>query len=161
MASAYIGIGSNLENPLAQVKQALLELDTLPESHSTKISPLYRTAPLGPADQPDYINAVAALNTQLTPVVLLKHLQMIEQAHQRVRKIHWGPRTLDLDLLLYDQLQQHDPQLTLPHPRMHERIFVLQPLYDIAPELTIPEHGNIEGLLKSCPRLGIERITDD
>ena len=158
MINAYIGIGSNLETPLQQVRQALIELDAIPDTRCVQASPLYHSAPLGPSDQPDYINAVAAVTTARTPNELLANLQAIENNHHRVRKIHWGPRTLDLDLLLYDQLQQDDPHLTLPHPRMHERIFVLQPLYDIAPELHIPGRGSLTTLLKQCPPLPIEQI---
>ena len=158
MIDAYIGIGSNLEIPVQQVQQALIELDKIRNTRLTQASPLYRSAPLGPPDQPDYINAVAAVTTTLSPDDLLDDLQTIEHKHQRVRTIRWGPRTLDLDLLLYDSLRQDEPRLTLPHPRMHERIFVLQPLYDIAPELEIPGRGALKTLLQQCPPLSIERI---
>jgi 2-amino-4-hydroxy-6-hydroxymethyldihydropteridine diphosphokinase len=158
MAIAYIGIGSNLNAPVDQVRQAILELERIPNTCNVVCSPLYLSAPLGPTDQPDYINAVAGIETSLSPNALLNALQDIEQRHGRVRNVRWGPRTLDLDLLLYDDLRQNDSALILPHPRMHERIFVLQPLRDIAPELAIPGLGKIEQLLRNCPPLDIRRL---
>ena len=157
---AFIGIGSNLENPVAQVQQALEAFATIPKTHMLCCSPLYRSEPLGPPNQPDYINAVARLETELTPDHLLAALQKIENNHGRVRTIRWGPRTLDLDLLLYDDHIQDDPHLTLPHPRMHERAFVLYPLYDIAPDLVIPTHGPIAALLAKCPPLALRKIRE-
>ncbi|MCP5158392.1 MAG: 2-amino-4-hydroxy-6-hydroxymethyldihydropteridine diphosphokinase [Gammaproteobacteria bacterium] len=155
----YIGIGSNLNNPANQVRQAFQALTELPASRLTACSPWYRTAPVGgPAGQPDYLNAVAALETELTADALLAMLQAIEIAQGRVRTERWGPRTLDLDLLLYGLVTCDDPQLTLPHPRLHQRAFVLYPLYDIAPELTIPRLGPLTILLKNCPPLSITRL---
>ncbi|MFO1371104.1 MAG: 2-amino-4-hydroxy-6-hydroxymethyldihydropteridine diphosphokinase [Candidatus Competibacteraceae bacterium] len=128
-ARAYIGIGSNLDNPVTQVRWAFTALNALPASHCIAQSPLYRTAPVGgPPGQPDYINAVAALDTTLAPDAMLMALQMLEATRGRVRAVRWGPRILDLDLLLYDQFQRDDARLTLPHPRLHERAFVLYPL---------------------------------
>lgn len=156
---AYIGIGSNLNDPPNQVRQAFQALAHLPDSHLTARSPWYRTAPVGgPAGQPDYVNAVAALETQLTPEDLLATLQTIEAAQERIRAERWGPRTLDLDLLLYGLITRDDPQLTLPHPRLHQRAFVLYPLHDIAPHLTIPGRGPLTALLENCPPLTITRL---
>ena len=156
---AYIGIGSNLDHPVAQVGQALQALHDLPACANVVGSPLYRTAPVGgPPDQPDYINAVVALDTTLAPDDLLKALQAIETAQGRVRTVHWGARTLDLDLLLYDQTIRNDPWLTLPHPRLHQRAFVLQPLHDLAPLLTIPGRGTLAELLAFCSPQGITRL---
>ncbi len=158
-ARAYIGIGGNLDDPVFQVRRALQALSALPACRRVTQSPLYRTAPVGgPPDQPDYINAVAALDTTLAPEELLAALQGIETAWGRVRTERWGPRTLDLDLLLYDRLISNDPRLTLPHPRLHERAFVLYPLHDIAPNLDIPGHGPLPELLARCSPLAITRL---
>jgi 2-amino-4-hydroxy-6-hydroxymethyldihydropteridine diphosphokinase len=156
---AYIGIGSNLDDPVARVWRAFDALAEIPASRCVACSPLYRGAAVGgPADQPDYINAVAALDTTLGPDGLLAALQDIETAQGRVRAERWGPRTLDLDLLLYDRLVSNDPQLTLPHPRLHQRAFVLYPLYDIAPNLDIPGRGRLIELLENCPPLALTRL---
>lgn len=158
-ARAYIGIGSNLGEPLKQVGDAFRALEHLSASPCIAHSPLYRSAPMGgPPDQPNYVNAVAALDTHLTPMQLLAALQSIELAQGRVRTVRWGPRTLDLDLLLYDQHVSNDPQLILPHPRLQERAFVLYPLYDIAPDLVIPGQGSLRTLLANCPRNGLIRL---
>lgn len=161
MARAYVGLGSNQTDPVDQLRRALLELDLLPRTRLAAQSPLYRSAPVGPPDQPRFINAVAALETALDATALLDGLQAIEQAHGRIRTRRWGPRTLDLDLLLYDDLRRDDPRLTLPHPRLHERAFVLQPLHAIAPDLWIPGHGRVVDLLSICPYLDIEQLRTD
>lgn len=158
--TAYIGLGSNLDDPQRQVGQAFQELDQLPLTRCQAYSPLYRSRPLGPPDQPDYINAVARVLTTLTPPVLLAALHAIERGHGRQRRQRWGARTLDLDLLLYGQLTQDDPQLTLPHPRLAERTFVLQPLHDLAPELQVPGLGALTELLIRCPPWPLERLAD-
>lgn len=156
---AYIGIGSNLDNPISQVRRAFQALAALPACRPVAHSPLYRTAPVGgPPGQPDYINAVTVLDAMLAPNELLTALQALEEAQGRVRTEHWGARTLDLDLLLYDQLISDDPRLTLPHPRLHQRAFVLYPLRDIAPNLNIPGHGPLAGLLARCPPQTITRL---
>lgn len=152
---AYIGLGSNLENPRAQVEQALVELATIPQSYLLAKSPLYRSAPVGPGDQPDYINATALLETFLTPLALLDALQAIEQSHQRVRIEHWGPRTLDLDILLLDQLVLDSERLKVPHPYLTQRNFVLYPLADIAPELQLPDGTSLQQRIAQCPRDGL------
>ena len=156
---AYIGIGSNLDNPIAQVQRAFQALDDLPACANIACSPLYRTAPVGgPPGQPDYINAVAALDTVLTADDLLKALQALETVQGRIRAVRWGARTLDLDLLLYGQMTRNDPWLILPHPRLHQRAFVLQPLHDIAPNLTIPGRGTLTELLTSGPLQAIAQL---
>lgn len=161
-ARAYIGIGSNLDDPIYQVRQALQALTGILSSCCVAQSPLYQSAPVGgPPDQPDYINAVAALDTGLTPGQLLVVLQALELAQNRVRTVRWGARTLDLDLLLYDQLVSDDPHLTLPHPRLHERAFVLYPLYDIAPHLMIPGQGLLSELIANCPRQTLRRLDSE
>jgi 2-amino-4-hydroxy-6-hydroxymethyldihydropteridine diphosphokinase len=155
---AYIGLGSNLENPRAQVEQALVELAAIPESKLLATSPLYRSAPVGPGEQPDYINAVALLETSLTPLALLDALQAVEQSHQRVRIEHWGPRTLDLDILLLDQQTIDSERLKVPHPYLTQRNFVLYPLADIAPELLLPNGTSLQQLIAQCPRAGLASI---
>jgi 2-amino-4-hydroxy-6-hydroxymethyldihydropteridine diphosphokinase len=155
---AYIGLGSNLANPQTQVLSAQNELAKLPQTRLIAASSLYKSPPMGPQDQPDYINAVAALETSLSPNDLLDHLKKVEQQHGRVKQRHWGERTLDLDILLYGQQQIEEEHLHVPHKGIAERAFVLYPLAEIAPELVIPKFGNIEKLLKLCPQDGLERI---
>ena len=145
--TAYVGLGANLQDPAAHVRRALDELTSLPQSRLTARSPIYRSPPLGPPDQPDYVNAVAALVTALDPMTLLAQLQAIEVLHGRRRDgSRWGPRTLDLDLLLHGETVLDTPTLTLPHPGLHERAFVLYPLYDVAPELQVPGRGSVREL---------------
>ena len=157
---AYIGLGSNMANPVAQVRGALDELAHLPSSRLLAVSSLYRSAPVGKLDQPDFINAVALIETDLTPQDLLKSLLEIEHYHGRVREYRNGPRTLDLDILLYDDLQCNDAHLTLPHPRMHQRAFVLQPLCEIAPDCRLAGHGPLAELLKECSGQQLERALE-
>lgn len=154
----YIGLGSNLENPVTQVVTALLELERLDGCRNLVHSSLYRSDPVGPAGQPDYINAVASLETTLRPLELLDAMQALEQQHQRVRIQHWGPRTLDLDLLLYGDQQITHERLTVPHPYLHERSFVLYPLAEIAPQVHIPEQKSLAECLKACNKGTLERI---
>ena len=150
MVTAYIGLGANLDDPAAQVGQAMEELARLPDSRLAARSSLYASAPVGYAEQPDFINAVAAIETHLSPRALLEAMLDIEHTHGRNRTFRNAPRTLDLDLLLYGDAHFHEENLTLPHPRMHERAFVLLPLLEIAPGLTIPGHGTAEALLSLC-----------
>lgn len=154
---AFIGIGSNLDDPTFHVRRTLEELAHLPSTRLQSHSSLYRSAPVGRMDQPDFINAAAQLRTALPPHDLLNALLEIEQNHGRVREYPNAPRTLDLDILLYDDLQLNDVCLILPHPRMHQRAFVLQPLLEIAPELEIPGHGPIAELLVACAGQRVER----
>lgn len=155
---AFIALGSNLENPVSQIQQAFDELNQLPVTKLISRSSLYRSAPVGRLDQPDFINAVALIETHLTPHDLLNALLAIEQRHGRVRESLNAPRTLDLDILLYDALQYQDAELTLPHPRMTQRAFVLQPLMEIAPDCHIPGHGHVGPLLSLCQDQKLERI---
>ena len=138
---ATIGLGANLDDPAAQVEYAFAELDRLPGTRLVARSPLYASAPVGYVDQPDFINAVAQVETTLAPRALLAALLDIEHRHGRERSFRNAPRTLDLDLLLYGAARFHEPGLALPHPRMHERAFVLRPLADIAPDAVIPGRG--------------------
>ena len=155
--TAYVGLGANLDDPVRQVQRACDALAAIPDSWVLARSPLYKSAPLGPQDQPDYINAVASLQTTLTAAELLAVLRAIELQHGRRRDgTRWGPRTLDLDILLYGDLVQATAELTLPHPGLHERAFVLYPLYDVAPELEIPGRGSVRALRQ---RLGEAHIT--
>ena len=159
LARAYIGIGSNLEHPETQLRRAFRALAELPASRCVACSPLYRSEAVGgPPDQPEYFNAVAAVDTTLQPEALLTALQAIEATQGRVRTVRWGPRTLDLDLLLYDHLVLDGPRLTLPHPRLHQRAFVVYPLYDIAPDLKIPGQGLLSELLKKIPQSTLARL---
>jgi len=146
MIVAYIGLGSNLDQPERQVLEAMAELEQLPDTCQVKKSSLYRSAPVGPQDQPDFINAVVQLETELSAQSLLEQLQQLEHKHGRVRTQHWGPRTLDLDLLLYGNMIIKTEKLTVPHPHMAARSFVLYPLLEIAPELAIPELGRVSEL---------------
>ena len=150
MTVAYVGIGSNLDDPRAQVLQAFDALDRLPHTRLVKKSSLYRSAPLGYAEQPPFVNAVAQLETALPAERLLAELQAIEARHGRRRSFPNAPRTLDLDLLLFGGTRIATPTLTVPHPRMHERAFVLKPLLEIAPELQLG--------LEACAGQEIERI---
>jgi 2-amino-4-hydroxy-6-hydroxymethyldihydropteridine diphosphokinase len=137
---AYIGLGSNLDDPELQLRRAIEALRCIPESRLTAVSRLYRSKPMGPAEQPDYVNAVAMFDTCLEPLPLLDALQAIETAQGRVRSgERWGARTLDLDLLLYGAEVIALPRLQVPHPGLPLRNFVLQPLFDLAPELTLPD----------------------
>jgi 2-amino-4-hydroxy-6-hydroxymethyldihydropteridine diphosphokinase len=156
---AYVGIGSNLDDPRAHVLQAFQDLDRLPHTRLVKKSSLYRSAPLGYADQPDFINAVAQLETGLPAERLLAELQQVEARHGRQRSFANAPRTLDLDLLLYGGLELRTPILETPHPRMHERAFVLKPLLEISPELAIPGRGPARALLDACTNQKTERVS--
>ena len=150
--SAFIALGSNLNDPLSQIEAGFRALAALPATRLSGRSPSYRNRALGPEPQPDFINAVAGLLTGLGPHQLLDALQAIETAQGRERHAErWAPRVIDLDLLLYGDLQMRDGRLTLPHPELINRRFVLQPLSDIAPELEIPGHGALRDLLKRAP----------
>ena len=140
--AAFVALGANLGDPAAQVEQACGELGRLPETRLSARSALYRSKPMGYADQPDFVNAVAGIHTRLSPRDLMRALLEIEARHGRDRAFKNAPRTLDLDLLLYDGLVLREPGLTLPHPRMAERAFVLVPLAEIAPQVRIPGHGS-------------------
>lgn len=158
--TVFIGIGSNLNNPRQQVAKAVAALSQIPQTRFIAISPWYRSAPLGPGDQPDYINAVARIETNLQPEPLLAALQAIETRQGRTRDIRWGPRTLDLDILLYGNSTIASPQLIVPHPRLAQRNFVLFPLYDLAPALQLPDGTILAELLANTTTAGIVRVSD-
>lgn len=157
-ATAYIGLGSNLDDPLTQVRTALRELDQIRDCRLLKHSNLYRSAPMGPPGQPDYINAVAAVETRLAADALLSELQAIEARHQRQRRERWGPRTLDLDLLLFGNEVIDNARLSVPHPGLDARSFVLIPLYEIAPDLILPDNRVLAELVRHCSREGLRQL---
>lgn len=158
-ARAFIALGSNLQDPAAQVARAFAKLAELPRTRLVKQSSLYRTAPVGYDDQPDFINAVAEVATSLGPLDLMRALQELETGFGRERSFANAPRVLDLDLLLYDDQVMQTPDLILPHPRMHERGFVLFPLAEIAPDLEIPGRGRVGELLQHCLDQGVEKLS--
>jgi 2-amino-4-hydroxy-6-hydroxymethyldihydropteridine diphosphokinase len=156
--AAYVGLGSNQEDPVAQIIRALDELSGLPDTELITHSHLYQSTPMGPITQPDFINAVAKLRTDLEPLSLLDALLEIERAHGRMRHERWGPRTLDLDLLLYAKLRYEDKRLELPHPGITRRAFVLLPLLEIAPQLAIPGHGMVADLIDHLNQQDVYRV---
>ncbi|MCG9695684.1 2-amino-4-hydroxy-6-hydroxymethyldihydropteridine diphosphokinase [Shewanella sp. Isolate11] len=161
MAKVYIALGANLSSPVAQLNDAVIALSQLADDKQVTVSPYYRSAPMGDVEQPDYVNAVASFRTQLNPIALLDALQAIEQQQGRVREVRWGARTLDLDILLYDQQQINLPRLTVPHYGMKQRSFVLVPLQDIAPELVLPCGTSLvslidENCLAEVQQLGLD-----
>ena len=158
MIVAYVGIGSNLDQPADQVRRALQELGTIRDTQLRAQSSLYRSAPVGHAAQPDFVNAVAALETGLAADELLVELKAIEKRHGRERSFKDAPRTLDLDLLLFGNATLRSADLILPHPRMHERAFVLEPLLEIAPDAAIPGHGAARERLAQCAGQRVQRM---
>ena len=158
MKVVYIGLGSNLSGAMGEPKEQLEHALKALASHSQialiDVSSNYKTKAIGPGSQPDYINAVALIQTALEPLTLLDHLQFIEQQHDRERTIHWGARTLDLDILMYGTLTR----LTVPHPRIKERAFVLAPLLDLNPNLLLPNGQSVAQLLANCPEQGIFKL---
>ena len=158
MSRAYVGLGANLGEPRRQVLAALEDLGNIPDTRVTARSSLYRSAPVGYAHQPDFVNAVAMLDTELRPAELLAALRQIELRYGRQRSFPNAPRTLDLDLLLYGDEQIDTPALTVPHPRMHERAFVLAPLLELDPAAVIPGRGSAANLLRACATQPVERI---
>lgn len=161
--TTYISIGSNLDEPRQQVIAAISELENIPNTNVITVSPWYCSSPMGPQDQPDYINGVAQLETTLDPQQLLQALQNIENTHHRKRQEHWGARTLDLDILLYGTQIVDQPDLQIPHPGLTTRNFVLLPLADIDPQLVLPNgtpHGiPLVTLLEICSSEGIVRLS--
>jgi 2-amino-4-hydroxy-6-hydroxymethyldihydropteridine diphosphokinase len=160
--TAYIGLGSNLQNPPEQIRMAMRAISKIPQTRIVTDSGLFLSKPLvppsGPVAQPDYYNAVVKIETGLGPYELLDHLQQIEYAQQRERGQHWGPRTIDLDILMFDNMQTKDERLTLPHPGLPQREFVLYPLRNIDPALTIPGHGMLNDLITRCPDKGLQYL---
>ncbi len=160
MIRVYLGLGANLDAPLQQLQQAVTALSQLPQSQLAAVSSFYGSKPMGPQDQPDYVNAVAALDTTLPAETLLNELQRIELEQGRQRKDdRWGPRTLDLDILLYGEEILATPRLTVPHYGMHQREFVLYPLLELAPLLHIPGLGALADIAKQVPRNGLTILT--
>ena len=157
---AFVGLGSNLSDPCNQVLRALQSLNEVPQIKVLARSSLYRSAPLGYLQQPDFINAVAKLEITLSPRALLDVLLGLEHERGRLRDVHNGPRTLDLDVLLYDDLRHHEHGLTIPHPQMHKRAFVLRPLLEIAPDCMIPGVSSAAQALGQCADQQLEKIPD-
>lgn len=156
MIRAYIAIGSNLGDPVAQANSAITALKQMPDIEVVAVSSLYSSTPMGPQNQPDYINAVVAIDTSLSPLNLLDKTQAIELEHGRVRKNErWGPRTLDLDILLYGDLVHHCKRLTVPHYGMKVREFVLYPLAEITPDLILPDNTRLQQLFTQVERNGL------
>ncbi|MCL2655980.1 MAG: 2-amino-4-hydroxy-6-hydroxymethyldihydropteridine diphosphokinase [Betaproteobacteria bacterium] len=158
ITTAWIGLGANIGQPWEAIETALAALDALPETRLTARSSLYRSAPIDAPGQPDFYNAVARIETALTPSSLLRELESIEHAHGRERSFQNAPRTLDLDLLLYGDAAIALPDLVVPHPRMHLRAFVLVPLAEIEPQLEIPGVGTLVELLPTVADQAIERL---
>lgn len=158
MIRCFVALGSNLDDPARQLDRALASLATLSHCRLGRMSRRYANPAVGPGQQPDYINAVAELFTDLEPLALLAALQGIEQAQDRRRDVHWGPRTLDLDLLLYGDETVDLPQLQVPHPRMYERNWVLYPLADLEPELTFPDGSRLPTRLDYCSDQGLQPL---
>jgi 2-amino-4-hydroxy-6-hydroxymethyldihydropteridine diphosphokinase len=156
--AAFIGVGSNLDEPASRVRSALDEMGRIQATRIVQCSSLYRTAPVGYLDQPDFINAVACIETALDPHRLLAALLRIEAAYGRVRSVRNAPRTLDLDVLLYGDRSISERGLSVPHPRMHERAFVLVPLAEIAPEILIPGRGRAADLLAGIAANGVKLV---
>jgi 2-amino-4-hydroxy-6-hydroxymethyldihydropteridine diphosphokinase len=156
--TAHVGLGSNLDDPVRQVRRALEELARLPRTQLLACSSLYRTAPIGRLDQPDFVNAVAVLDTALSPRELLQELLAVEARHGRVRGDLNGPRTLDLDLLLLGDRVIREPGLEVPHARMHQRAFVLLPLAEVSPHAVIPGRGSVAELAARVSDQGVTRI---
>jgi 2-amino-4-hydroxy-6-hydroxymethyldihydropteridine diphosphokinase len=156
---AYVALGSNLDGPERQIEIALTRLAGIPRTRHVLSSALYSSRPMGPQNQPAFVNAAAGMLTQLSARELLAEFQRIEQAMGRVAPpVRWGPRRIDLDLLIYDELRMQDPGLTLPHPGIHERNFVLYPLADIAPALLIPGRGTVAELARQLGPAGLEPL---
>jgi len=157
MPEVFVGLGANLGQPASQLQAAVLALAALPGTQVKKVSSFYRSAAIGPAGQPDYCNAVAQLDTALEPLLLLDALQAIETAAGRVRGERWGARVLDLDLLLHGDTVCNSERLTLPHPELAQRAFVLGPLAEIAPDSVIPGCGKAQEVMRRLPHTGLER----
>lgn len=158
--AAFIGLGSNLNEPVKQIERAREAISKHPSISEIAFSSTYNSPPMGPQDQPDYCNAVMHISTELSAMALLQAMQAIENEQGRVRLPgrRWGERTLDLDILLYGQQQMSGEALTVPHPGIAERAFVLYPLYEIAPGLTIPGKGSLADLVELCPLAGLKKV---
>ena len=155
-----IAMGSNLGDRMDYLQAGLDGLFDTPRLRFLAVSPVYQTAPVGGPEQPDYLNAVVLARTTLPPRDLLKHVHEVEAAFDRARVVRWGPRTLDIDIITYEGVTSDDPELTLPHPRAHERAFVLAPWHDADPAAELPGHGPVRGLLDAVGDGGIRRATE-
>lgn len=158
MTDVFIGLGSNLKEPAAQLARAVSALATLPETALVAQSPFYASRPVGPQDQPDFVNGAVWLRTSLRPHQLLDELQSIERKHGRERLRHWGPRTLDLDILVFGDQVLDDERLTVPHRELSNRDFALQPLLDLKADLTLPDGTAIAQLRGQCPDNGLRKL---
>jgi 2-amino-4-hydroxy-6-hydroxymethyldihydropteridine diphosphokinase len=158
VSPCFVALGANLGDPLQQLESALAHIQRLPGCSLVATSPWYRSTAIGPGEQPDYINGVALLETSLPPRDLLAQLQAIEAHHGRLRSQRWAARTLDLDILLYGDITLNSDDLQIPHPRMQQRNFVLFPLYDLSPQLTLPCGTPLESLLASCSSEGLQLL---
>ena len=159
MTIAFLGLGSNLDSPLDQLFNAVKAIETIPSTSLIQTSSFYKNRPVGPQDQPDFLNAVVSIDTGLTPDKLLDHLQNIELQQGRTRNIRWGARTLDLDILLFGSEIIKSARLVIPHPEMHKRAFVLQPLYEIAPDLVIPGQGPLKKLVQNINPDDLQKLS--
>ncbi|MFE0810256.1 2-amino-4-hydroxy-6-hydroxymethyldihydropteridine diphosphokinase [Streptomyces sp. NPDC058794] len=159
---AVVALGANLGNRLETLQGAIDALEDTPGVRVKGVSPVYETEPWGvaPDSQPSYFNAVVILKTTLPPSSLLERAHAVEEAFHRVRDERWGPRTLDVDIVAYADVVSDDPQLTLPHPRAHERAFVLAPWHDVDPDAQLPGHGPVADLLDAVTREGVAPRTD-
>jgi 2-amino-4-hydroxy-6-hydroxymethyldihydropteridine diphosphokinase len=159
MTSVFIGLGSNLDHPHEQVRRAVQEIDSIPQTQVIRRSPWYLSTAIGPP-QPDYVNGVVEVSTALTSEKLLDSLQAIELAHQRIRHQHWGPRTLDLDILLWGDQIIDTERLRVPHPHIEHRNFVLVPLNDIAPSLVLPNGKPLKQALLETSSTDLQMLPD-
>lgn len=160
IAVAYIGLGSNLAQPYRQIKNAIIALGLLPQTRVLKDSGYYRSKPMGPKDQPDFINAVVMVETGLNATQLLSHCQCIEQQQGRIKTRHWGERTIDLDILLYADEQAESDELTLPHPGICSRDFVYLPLLKLEPDIKVPGKGSLKNIVASAQQASQRRASD-
>ena len=160
LITAFVALGSNLDDPAQHVRRGIADLARLPLTRVTRASGLYGSSPVGYRDQPDFVNAVAEIETPLEPRPLLDALLEIEKRHGRVRGVRNGPRTLDLDIALYGNRSVREPGLVVPHPRLHERAFVIVPLAELAPELDIPGLGPVSRLLARIDTGSVSRLAD-
>lgn len=158
MTDCYIGLGSNLADPIKQIEKAIFAIKNLCKVHALQSSSLFSSSPMGPKDQPDYVNAVIKIDTSYSPLELLDHLQFIENQHGRDRAKHWGARTLDLDILLFGDLEYTDERLTIPHYGIKQRDFVLVPLAELSANLILPSGESIQQLIDNCESHKLEKL---
>ena len=159
MKIAYIGLGSNMHSPIKQIKSAIKLIEEIASTEITDVSSLYKSKPVGPQDQDDYINAVVKIETELMPYELLERIQEIEKQHGRIRGERWGPRVIDLDILMFGNKIMTDQKLTIPHPEIHNRSFVLVPLAEIDSDCEIPGKGLISDLLATIDTVSYTHLT--